>query len=163
MDAAAKTMRVRDIMTSEVITLAATTSVDDAARSLTFHKVSGAPVVDHGRIVGVVSKSDLVEPRHRSSEGSKPTVAQAMARMVYAVRPSDPAMAAVRLMVREGVHRAVVVNDKGKLAGIVSAMDVMRALVAGGHMQEEQEQHADPAVAVDHVEYVDLRAIEPAN
>jgi len=61
-------------MTAEVITLAASTSVDDAARSLTFHQVTGAPVLDGGRIVGVVSKSDLVDPRHRSTPTATPTV-----------------------------------------------------------------------------------------
>jgi CBS-domain-containing membrane protein len=161
-----KTLRVRDIMTAEVITLAATTSVDDAARSLTFHQVSGAPVLEHGRIVGVVSKSDLVDPRYRSSPSGKLTVRDAMTRAVHAVRPGDPAMLAVRLMVQENVHRMVVVDDQGKLAGIVSAMDVLHALDRGDRVQkndpvfdERQERHADPAIAT---EYIDLTVFELA-
>jgi CBS-domain-containing membrane protein len=159
-----KTLRIRDIMTTEVITVAASTSVDDAARSLTFHKVSGAPVVDRAAIVGVVSKSDLVDPRYRSSETVKPTVREAMTRIVRAVRPGDPAMSAVRLMVNENVHRAVVVDDRGKLVGIVSPMDVLRALAQGEAVQagdaafdERAERHADPAIAT---EFVDLTAFE---
>lgn len=149
-----RTLRVRDIMTPEVITLVASTSLDDAARSLTFHKVSGAPVMEHGRIVGVVSKTDLVDPRHRPYATGERTVGDAMTAVIYAVRPGDPALSAVRLMVEEGVHRVVVVNDDRRLAGIVSTMDVMRALASGARLQDEQEWHADPAVAV---EYVDLR------
>jgi CBS-domain-containing membrane protein len=164
MDVEEKTVRVRDIMTSEVITLAASTSVDDAARSLTFHHITGAPVIDHGRIVGVVSKSDLVDPRFRSTPENTPTVRDAMARVVHAVRPGDPAMLAVRLMVSQSVHRAVVVDAHGKLAGVVSPMDVLRALGRGDHVQahdavfeERQELHAEPAVAF---EYVDLSAFD---
>lgn len=149
-----KTLRVRDIMTREVITLVGSTSLEDAARSLTFHKVSGAPVMEHGRIVGVVSKTDLVDPRHRPSATGDRTVADAMTPVIYAVRPGDPALSAVRLMVEEGVHRVVVVDDNRRLAGIVSTMDVMRALASGARIQDEQEWHGDPAVAV---EYVDLR------
>jgi CBS-domain-containing membrane protein len=166
---AGKTLRVRDIMTTDVITLAASTTVDDAARSLTFHHVGGAPVLDRGAIVGVVSKSDLVDPRHRSTPESKPTVRDAMTKIVRAVRPGDPAMLAVRLMANENVHRAVVVDDHGKLVGIVSPMDVMRALARGQPVQyddplylERTERHADPAVAEParepdaKIEFVDL-------
>lgn len=154
-----KTLRVRDIMTEEVITLVASTTVDDAARCLTFHRVSGAPVLERGRIVGVVSKSDLVAPRHRSSPTDKPTVRDAMTKVVQAVRPGDPAMAAVRLMVQENVHRAVVVDGQGKLAGIVTTMDVLRALARGDGVQENDptfdarhERHADPAIATEHAD-----------
>jgi len=151
---AGKTVRVRDIMTSDVITLAASTTVDDAARSLTFHHVGGAPVLDRGSIVGVVSKSDLVDPRHRVTPEERPTVRDAMTRIVRAVRPTDPAMLAVRLMANEGMHRAVVVDERGKLVGIVTPMDVLRALARGQPIQyddplyvERTERHADPAVA----------------
>ncbi len=164
MSASGKTMRVRDIMTADVITLVGSTSVEDAARSLTFHKVSGAPVLEHGRIVGVVTKSDLVDPRYRSSGPGAMTVRDAMTRVVRAVRPGDPVMLAVRLMVNEGVHRVVVVDDHGKLAGIVSALDVLRALARGEPVQDHdppydarQERHADPAIAT---EYIDLAVFE---
>ena len=161
-----KTSRVRDIMTVDVITLSAGTSVEDAARSLTFHHVSGAPVIEGGRIVGVVSKSDLVDPRHRPPA----SVHDAMTPMVHAVRPGDPTMTAVRLMVRENVHRAVVVDERGKLAGMVSAMDVVRALARGDRVQEDdvayqegRERHASPESERPPeitTEYVDLTSFE---
>jgi CBS domain-containing protein len=163
MDAPHKTLRVRDIMTTDVFTLVASTSIEDAARSLTYHQVSGAPVLDHGRIVGVVSKSDLVDPRHRAGV-EKPTVRDAMTKVVRAVRPGDPVMTAVRLMASEGLHRAVVVNEQGKLVGIVSPMDVMRALARGDRVQDHdaayeatRERHAEPAGVT---EYVDLTVYE---
>ena len=164
MSAPGKTVRVRDIMTTDVITLVASTSVEDAARSLTFHQVSGAPVLERGRIVGVVTKSDLVDPRYRASAGEQITVRDAMTRAVRAVRPGDPVMMAVRLMADENVHRVVVVDDQGKLAGIVSAMDVLRALARGDRVQQHdpifedrKERHAEPESVT---EFVDLRVYE---
>jgi predicted transcriptional regulator len=160
-EGATKTVRVRDIMSAEVFTLAARTSVDDAARSLSYHKVSGAPVVDRGRIVGVVSNTDLVHPRYRSTPDKPVTVAEAMTKIVYAVRPGDAVMAAARLMVKENVHRAVVVNDKGKLAGMVTPMDILKAIVLGLQIDDlPPESHSAPAVAV---EYVDLRVVDAIN
>lgn len=157
-----KTLRVREIMSTEVFTIAANASIDEAARRLSELRISGAPVIEGGRIVGVVSKSDLVDPENRAVNGGKPTVGHVMMPMVYAVRPGDPAILAVRLMAEEGIHRVVVVDQGGKLVGIVSTMDVIRALAQGKQVQDRVEEpvhaeHADPAVAV---QYVDLRDIE---
>src|SRR5690349_12581206 len=57
-----KVVRVREIMTKSVQTMPAHTTIEEAARILTSHHISGAPVLDAGRLVGVVSKSDLVDP-----------------------------------------------------------------------------------------------------
>ncbi len=161
-----KTLRVRDIMTSEVYTLEAGASVAEAAHDLRMRGISGAPVLDRGRVVGVVSKTDLMTPQNWPVEAGQPTVDAVMTRVVYAVRPGDPVMMAVRLMVAEDIHRAVVVRDDGKLAGIVTSLDVLRALARGDAVQEGDplleerlEHHSDPAVAVD---YVDLRTLELA-
>ncbi len=86
-----------------------------------------------------------------------------MTKAVRAVRPGDPVMMAVRLMVDEGVHRVVVVDDKGKLAGIVSSMDVLHSLARGDRVQEHdavfedrQERHGEPATLT----FVDLSVYE---
>ena len=158
-----KTLRVREIMTREVFTVAASTSIDDAARTLTFHRVGGAPVLEHGRIVGVVSKSDLVDPR-RSSRPGAATVTDVMTRVIYAVREGDPASMAVKLMAEESIHRVIVVGDGGRVAGIVTSMDIVRAVARGTHFDDMAtpsadgvERHAEPSAAI---EYVDLRTFE---
>jgi CBS domain-containing protein len=160
LDQAMKQMRVRDIMTTKVITLQREATIGEAARCMTTHGVGGAPVVEGGRIVGVVSKTDLLDMRTRPSVPGDVTVDDVMTHLILAVRPGDPAMVAVRLMVEEGIHHAVVVDEGGKLAGVVSPMDVLRALVRGEPVQDGEsraaarETHAEPAVAV---QYVDLR------
>lgn len=160
-----KTLRVRDIMTTEVQTLPANASIEDAARFMTEARISGVPVTDGGRIIGVVSKSDLANPGNWPTEGAMPTVRSVMTPVIYAVRPGDPVMSAVRLMVLENIHRAIVVSDKGDLSGIVTPMDVMRALARGECVQEgdfattesEKRRHGEPEVGVG---FVDLRTFE---
>ena len=157
------TLRVREIMTTEVFTIAASTSIDDAARALSFHRVGGAPVLDHGRIVGVVSKTDLVDPRRSSRPGAS-SVADVMTRVIYAVREGDPAMLAVRLMADESIHRIIVVATGGRVAGIVTSLDIVRAVARGVCFDAAMtpsadgvERHAMPSSAV---AYVDLRTFD---
>jgi CBS domain-containing protein len=159
-----KSLRVRDIMTTDVTMLPASASVETAARVMVENRISGAPVFDQDRVLGVITKSDLADPRNWTKEGSSLTVRSVMTPLVYAVRPGDPVMTAVRLMVLENIHRALVVSEEGKVVGIVTPMDVMRAMARGELVQEgdyarddRTGQHAEAASAV---QFVDLRAFE---
>ncbi len=129
---------VRDVMTPDVFVILAGTLAATAAALLTERRVSGAPVVSpRGKPVGIVSRADLLDPRHHF-EGAR--VEDAMTRVLFAVRPTDPLIAAVHLMVREGIHRVVVVDD-GRLAGVVSPMDVLRVLAASDAASESPYEY----------------------
>lgn len=124
-----RTVRVSDVMSTNLIVLDVHMSLGEAAAVLSEHRISGAPVVSgSAKPLGIVSHADLLDPRH---QGDRTTVEAAMTRVLYAVRPTDPVMAAVRLMARENIHRVVVVDGSGLLTGIVTSMDVMRALTRG--------------------------------
>ena len=143
--------RVSDVMSEAVVFVQAESRAADAADVLTRHRINGAPVLgDRGRVVGVVSKTDLLDPRHQPAEREM-RVQDAMTRVVFAVRAHDPVMLAVRLMTDEEIHRALVVNDDGTLAGIVSAMDVLRGLANGLNIAD--------APGAEPVSFVDLRKL----
>lgn len=142
--------RVRDVMTADLVFLRTDLTLDDAWAVLHERGISGAPVLDvRGRLVGVLSKADLADPRHRPPAGPG-TVEAAVTHVAYAVRASDPVMSAVRLMLDHDIHRALVVDDDGTLAGIITPLDVLRALAGGVALVE----HADAPV-----EFVDLRGL----
>jgi predicted transcriptional regulator len=144
------TLRVKDVMTEAILLLRAEMPVDDAWALLHDGGVTGAPVLDaRGRLVGVLSNSDLADPRRRSPDASA-TVGDVMTRVIYAVRADDAVLSAVRLMADENIHRAIVVNDDGTLAGIVVPMDILRVLA----------RDADARGADAHVEYVDLQRMQ---
>ena len=119
--------RVRDIMTPDVVTLAASTKLEDAARSMSFHRVSGAPVLERGHIVGVISKTDLVDPKNRGAMSG--TVADLMTRITHAVQPDDPAILAARLMVEAADLRARGRHEEARnvLAGCRMLLDQAKA------------------------------------
>jgi predicted transcriptional regulator len=132
-------LSVRDIMTTEVFTLSEDATVEDAAWGLAARAISGAPVRDrNGRLVGVLSKTDLIDPDRASTSDDVPrTVGDAMTPALLAMRVDDPAIDAVRLMVADGIHRIVVLDDRNRLAGIVTPMDVLKALLGGARFADE--------------------------
>jgi len=120
-------MRVRDVMTDAIVILRTDTPLLEAWSQMHGAGIQGAPVVDHrGRLAGLLSMADLADPRRALTDQS--TVLDAMTRFVYAVRADDPLSTAVHLMLREHIHRAVVVHEDGSLAGIVVPMDILKAI-----------------------------------
>jgi predicted transcriptional regulator len=123
-------VRVSDLMTHSVVTLAPEMSLGEAATTLATMGVSGAPVCDAGgHVVGVFSKSDVVK-----LDGSIPPVATVQALMtaaVVSVRSSAPLTAAIALFAEKGVHRLMVLGEDDQLEGILTPMDIVRAIAAG--------------------------------
>ena len=88
-----KAVRVSDVMSTNLIVLDVHMSLGEAAAVLSEHRISGAPVVSgSAKPLGIVSRADLLDPRH---QGAQTTVADAMTRVLYAVRPTDPVMAGI--------------------------------------------------------------------
>jgi predicted transcriptional regulator len=129
-------------MTRDVLSLAQDRPLESAAWALAAARVSGAPVRDRsGRVIGVLSKSDLVDAARKSQFTN--TVEEAMTPGVWAVHPDDPAIEAVRLMVEKEIHRLIVLRGPGKLEGLVTTTDVMRALLCGHRFDDDDESASE--------------------
>jgi CBS domain-containing protein len=145
---------VRELMTTEVITFRPDDKVEDAMRVLVDRNVDAAPVVDaDGNLVGLLSNSDLIvqeselhfptvlsflaatieigqkhfEDDLRKALGSK--VGEVMSSKPVTITPDETIERAATLMHEKDVSRLPVVTD-GKLVGIVSRNDVLRAILA---------------------------------
>ena len=140
----------RDIMTREVITVEPETSVEEAAKLMSEHRVSGLPVVRDGMLVGIVSEKDLivkdkklhfpeyinliggiiyVESYRKFREEFKKYIAirveELMTTELETIEPDTPVNEIATLMSREEVNRLPVLED-GKLVGIVTRADLVR-------------------------------------
>jgi len=131
-------LKLSDIMNRDVFMLSARAPADQAAWELATRGFTGAPVRDEtGRLVGVLSRSDLMDPeRNQGSLGDK-EVQDVMTRAIFALEPQAPVIRAIRLMVREGIHRVVVMDDRRNVVGIVTSTDVLNALARGELSQAE--------------------------
>src|SRR5690349_385082 len=96
--------KVADLMTRKVLTVAAEADAQDAAWGFTMKGLSGAPVKDErGNLIGVLSKSDLVDPEKRgSAQEERVTARDVMTPLLFAARASDPISFAARRMVETG-------------------------------------------------------------
>lgn len=148
---------VSEVMTTEVLTFAPGDTVEDAIRTLVDRGVDGAPVVDEdGVVVGMLSNGDLIvretelhfptlisvlgasiEVGHRRFDeelhkalGSR--VDEVMTDEPVLCGPDDSIEHAATLMHDHDVSRIPVVDDDGRLLGIVARNDVLRAILAGG-------------------------------
>jgi CBS domain-containing protein len=109
----------KDVMTTNVVSVTSATSVDEAARLLTFHDISGLPVCDEARVVGVVSEADLIG---KSGE----TVGAVMTSPAITVLESTRLEQVAEQLTRQRIRRVPVVDADGKLVGLVSRRDVLR-------------------------------------
>ena len=122
-------MLVKDIMTREVISIDAATSVLKAARLMLQNHISGLPIVNKkdGKLIGIVTEADflglIVEPGRLDHECK---VEEAMTPNPYFVEEDDSLEHLVEVMQRGHVKRLPVVRD-GRVVGIVSGANLIAA------------------------------------
>ncbi|HEY3922138.1 MAG TPA: CBS domain-containing protein [Gaiellaceae bacterium] len=115
---------VKDAMTSDVRTVSPSQPLTDIALLMKQEDVGSVPVVDGGRLIGMVTDRDIVV--RGISDGSDPHAIQAgdiASRDLVTVRPDDDLDEALRLMAQHQVRRLPVVED-GELVGVVAQADV---------------------------------------
>ena len=150
-------LAAKDLMTTAVQTTKRHTPVVELDRTLSASGISGMPVTDDtGAIVGVVSRADIVRALsgaeaeaeavlayYRDVAGAEAThgdvsrlageraasqrVQDVMSREVIAVRPDQPLHEVASLLTERRVHR-VLVAEGGRLVGLVSSLDIVRAV-----------------------------------
>lgn len=125
-------LKVSDIMTEELFTISEDVTLEEAAFQLNTDMVSGAPVHDaNGKIVGILSKTDIVDIERDHKTMGITRVKDRMHTDVRAVRPDAPAREAVALMSEHNLHRLLVADADGTPRGMITAIDVVHALAEG--------------------------------
>lgn len=145
-------------MTRNVVTVTAATSVQSAAKLMADHGISGLPVVDADRhVVGIISEGDLIlrqrspswrpwwrrffdEPEGLAREYRKvvgTTVGEVMTRPVVSISPVFGVETAASILHARGFRRLPVVHD-GKLVGVISRGDLVRALATARPATEDR-------------------------
>jgi len=159
-------MKAAEVMTREPMSVTPQTPIVEAARLMLQHRISGLPVTDSdGAVVGVVTEGDLLRraetgtERQRSSwlaflagpgrlagdyvDAHARKVGEVMTSDVAVVAPSHDLAVVVGLMEKRRIKRLPVV-EKGKLVGIVSRADLVRALVH--RLTRDAKAHTHEAV-----------------
>lgn len=139
---------VKDLMTKTVVTVGPEVPLKEAVKILKEKRISGLPVLDKtGIVIGVITISDVLkmleqiyglkETEKKSpdlklsdmyeEEKASAKVGDVMATEVYTVQQEDSLEKVMRLMFHNKVHTIPVVDDNGKLVGVVGKRDMMYA------------------------------------
>ena len=129
---------VKDWMTPDPITIAPTTTLPEAHRLMKECNIRRIPVVENGRLVGIVTLGDVREasPSQASSLSiyemnyliSRLTVGQIMSREAITITPDTSIEAAARLMLEHKIGGLPVVDGE-RVVGIITESDIFRLLV----------------------------------
>jgi CBS domain-containing protein len=125
-------LRVGNLMTLDPIAVGPDAPASEAEALLKTYRVSGLPVVDASRLVGVVSQSDLLVARSSRMIGAnwdRLHVSHLMSTPAVTVHASATVRFAAREMLSRHIHRLVVVGDDGEPIGVVTPLDLLRAIL----------------------------------
>lgn len=147
--------KIESVMTAKVVTATPSTPFRELVDLLERRRISALPVVDEtGKLVGIVSEADLLvkegyphggddaglidalRHRQRFGKATGTCAADVMTRKVVTVPLGTEVATAARLMIRLGVKRLPVVDDRGRLEGIVTRGDLLKLFL-----------RPDPAIA----------------
>jgi CBS domain-containing protein len=121
-------MLVRDYMTSRLVYVQDDTRLQLALHPMLELGITAVPVLDaNHRPVGVVSLRDIVEKKPARIDARGP---------VLAVRDTAPIAEAAEQLTHGNVHHLVAVDEEGKAVGMLSSLDVVRALLHERHAQD---------------------------
>ena len=114
---------VRDIMTVDPFTLSPTATLAEAMSLLFRHQLSGAPVVDQGELVGIISEIGMFDVLFDATLRHAP-VADFMTRNVRTVEEPDSLGHVAHMFALYGIRRMPVMRD-GRVVGIISRRDLL--------------------------------------
>ncbi len=132
-------MFVKERMTVNPITTTELTPIMEAGEILRKHNFTRLPVLKDGKIVGIITRDDLlkVSPSEATTLSvwelnyvlSKLTVKDAMTKNPVTIRPEATLEEAALIMRERNVGALPVVDDKGKLVGIITESDIFEAFL----------------------------------
>ena len=118
---------IKRVMKKNVITIAPDAAISELKELLRVNRISGVPVLDQGRLVGVISIEDMIKALE--SGGTDARVGERMTREPFTVREDESVVEAVKKFAQHKVGRLLVVDEGGRLTGILTGGDITRGLL----------------------------------
>jgi CBS domain-containing protein len=118
---------IQEAMTPNPTTVEPTTTVQEAARIMKSEDVGPLPIVEGDKLVGVITDRDLAIRIVAEGRGTDTTVGEIASKDVVTIDPQQSIDEAARLMAEHQVRRLPVVEEDGRLVGILAQADVAQA------------------------------------
>jgi CBS domain-containing protein len=147
---------VSQAMTRQAIAVHEDMDIAEALRILVRNRISGLPVInDEGRVVGIITELDIITSEFTKDRGlfedlersflkrqakKKVKVKEVMTSPPVTITPEEDIRVAARLLSEKGIKRLPVVDEKGRLVGIISRADIVRAIGEGWDLKNMSEK-----------------------
>jgi anti-sigma regulatory factor (Ser/Thr protein kinase)/predicted transcriptional regulator len=125
-------------MTREVIQVTPQTTMGEIRKLLRERRISGVPVVQDGNLVGLISIEDLINALAESA--MEATVGERMTVNPLTLRAEEPVVMAINLFAAHGYGRLPVVDEKGRMVGIVTRGDIIEGLLKKLEVEYHEEE-----------------------
>jgi CBS domain-containing protein/anti-sigma regulatory factor (Ser/Thr protein kinase) len=131
-------MKVGEVMTREVIEVTPQTRMGSIRKLLRERRISGVPVVQDGKLEGLISIEDLINALAESA--MEATVGEKMTRNPVTLRAEEPVVMAINLFTTHGYGRFPVVDEEGRMVGIVTRGDIIEGLLKKLEVEYHEEE-----------------------
>lgn len=144
-----KDIKVKEVMSTPVVTAQSTMSMIEAAELMNVHRFRRLPVVENGRLVGIVTETDLTRAMTSSTVWKK--IAENMSTEVQTASKTDSLVDIAEKMMVNNVGSIVVTNNNRNVLGVITEKDILMKVLAKGKNPEKikvSEVMSSPAVTV---------------
>ena len=117
---------VRKIMTTDPIVVSPDQTIKQLSNLMHFHKIQQVPVVENGKLVGMITTHDLWSQNQKSQNQDEIKVADFMSKNIIKIAPKDKVGTAAELFMDKRFKTLPVVNLRNELKGVVTAFDVIK-------------------------------------
>lgn len=131
-------LKVHEVMTVDLKALSPDLPMSAALDLFRAAKISGAPVISNGKLVGIISLEDLI--RCLASNELNATVDKYMSRELTTVRVNEPVVEALKLFVNTRHGRLPVLDETGKTIGILTKSDITNGLLQALQRDHQNEE-----------------------
>lgn len=131
-------LKISDVMTREIKSLSPTETMRAVVDLLRQNRISGAPIMDGGTLVGVISQEDLM--RALADHDRDALISKYMSTDVITVKSYEPVIKALEVFTRTNVGRLPVVDEHGNLVGMITKGDITRGVLTAIRRDYQEEE-----------------------
>ena len=132
-------LKIGDVMTREVKTLSPGKRMADLLELLRQERISGAPVIRDGKLVGIISLEDLIRAMCNNMDLEAP-IQNYMSSEVITVNSFDPVVEAFEMFAKAKVGRLPVIDEQSNLVGMITKGDITRGVLVALQKDYQEEE-----------------------
>lgn len=131
-------LKIREVMTTALRTASPDMPLSQVLEILRIHRISGLPVVEEDRLIGILSLEDIVRAMQKNDLAA--TASQYMTREVVTVASYESIVKALRTFTEKGLGRLPVLDENHRLVGMITKGDITRGILVALQKDYKEEE-----------------------